>query len=362
MAVTDGVGNVNRRLALAALMVPVQLASAAAAEITLGGAPSKGVYITVVGNLVEGDADTFEAKTAPLSGNVIVLLKSDGGLLLEAMRIGLRIREKAFATFVASDDQCWSGCALAWLAGVPRAMSTTAHIGFHAAYDKDGNPGGLGNAMVGHYITRIGLPTEAVICATMAKPQDMFRLTPEWAEKCGIPVALVPPEPSAPQARPTEPRAVPAESTPLEDQARRFADSILDADRLNDQAALDWFLSRYSDTVKYYGSLSTRQEVIARIRQYYSRWPERGYKLIPESLTVGCNPATSKCVVSGLLDFQARGRDRVTAGRASFVYWLSFAGGANVIEGQDGASLWRSPQQPQTETTPACVAGPRELN
>jgi hypothetical protein len=45
--------------------------------------------------------------------------------------------------------------------------------------DKDGNPVGSGNAIIGAHLTRLGLPIEAVICATMVESKEMMQLTPQ---------------------------------------------------------------------------------------------------------------------------------------------------------------------------------------
>jgi hypothetical protein len=83
---------------------------------------------------------------------------------LGTLEIGESIRLKAFTTFVPENARCASACALAWLGGVQRYMAPGAQIGFHAAYNaKSGQETGVGNALVGAYLNKIGLPYEAVI-------------------------------------------------------------------------------------------------------------------------------------------------------------------------------------------------------
>jgi hypothetical protein len=83
---------------------------------------------------------------------------------------------------------CASACGLIWLAG-------TLAIGFHAVYTQGENqqgqseaslPSAQGNAMVGAYITRLGLPYAPVLCATKSAPNEMTWLTAETAERCQI--------------------------------------------------------------------------------------------------------------------------------------------------------------------------------
>lgn len=68
---------------------------------------------------------------------------------------------------MAANSVCASGCALIWLAGSPRCMSSSAQIGFHAAYLMNA-PSGLpevsssANAVIGAYLNALGLPEVAI--------------------------------------------------------------------------------------------------------------------------------------------------------------------------------------------------------
>ena len=86
---------------------------------------------------------------------------------------------------------CASACALAWLGGIPRLMGANTHIGFHAAYNpRSGQEAGVANALVGAYLSQLGLPDKAVIYATQAPPNSMTWLTLPEARQVGIDVAL----------------------------------------------------------------------------------------------------------------------------------------------------------------------------
>ena len=79
-----------------------------------------------------------------------------------------------------------SSCALAWLEGASSvSFVDVAALGFHAAYQMDGTTAretGIGNAVVGAYLTRIGLPISAVIYITKASPDAITWLTPADAK------------------------------------------------------------------------------------------------------------------------------------------------------------------------------------
>src|SRR5215468_9600786 len=144
--------------------------------------------ITIDGDIDFGDFEAFESKAGALS-QATVILTSNGGRLVPAIKIGEMIRQKGFATYV--HEYCASACTFMWLAGTQRYMATTAQIGFHAAYDdRTGQEGGMANAIVGAYLTKLGLPYEAVIYATVAAPDSMRYLTVADAKRVGIDVNI----------------------------------------------------------------------------------------------------------------------------------------------------------------------------
>jgi hypothetical protein len=76
-----------------------------------------GPVVTIDGDIVAGDFETFQAKTASLD-KAAVILRGAGGLIFEAIDIGERIKEKGYSTYV--DENCTSSCGFIWLAGSPR--------------------------------------------------------------------------------------------------------------------------------------------------------------------------------------------------------------------------------------------------
>ena len=153
---------------------------------------SKGQLSSVLvdGKLEPGDGDQFRLKTGSLS-NAVVSFRSDGGSVVAGIQIGEIIRAKGFTTSVSRDARCASACALAWLGGTKRLMSAESKIGFHAAYNvRDGRETGVGNALIGAYLNKIGLRYSAVVYITQAAPRSMTWLTAAEAKKHGIDVEL----------------------------------------------------------------------------------------------------------------------------------------------------------------------------
>ncbi len=155
-------------------------------EPSVGGQPA---LVSVDGDLEPGDGDQFRSKTSFLS-KAIVAFRSDGGSVVAGIQIGESIRLKGFTTAVTGTARCASACALAWLGGVRHLMSPEARIGFHAAYNREGQETGVGNALVGAYLNKIGLPYAAVIYITKAPPDSMTWLSVADAAKRAIEVEV----------------------------------------------------------------------------------------------------------------------------------------------------------------------------
>jgi hypothetical protein len=166
--------------------------------------------VAVDGRFEAGDEIKFRTEVGRLT-KAVVVFNSDGGNLLAGIEIGKTIRLKSFATAVLNGLRCASSCAFAWLGGSPRLMERGAQIGFHAAYTLDGgraSESGVGNALVGSYLTQIGLSEAAVVYITQAAPTQLTLLTLQDAERIGIEVLPfeqhAPPTKPAPQADETE--------------------------------------------------------------------------------------------------------------------------------------------------------------
>src|SRR5262249_5798429 len=205
--------------------------------------------VFVDGDSGSRDGDDFRSKTSFLS-KAIIALRSDGGSVVAGIQIGESIRLKGFATFVPENARCASACALAWLGGTQRFMAASAQIGFHAAYNSNsGQETGVGNAIVGAYLNKIGLPYEAVIYITQAAPNRMPWLSVAEAVKRGIDVAMLGPPAPASTARPA------VNATCLEQSASNFVGSLFASWSSPNAQALQALEGVYEDDVTYYGKV-----------------------------------------------------------------------------------------------------------
>jgi PAN domain len=172
--------------------------------------------ISIKGGITLGDDERFE-QIALGEDKAIVFLESPGGLIQPGLQIGKLIKLRGYLTAVPEGSQCASACGLIWLAGSERLVFPGGSVGFHVAYrEQDGNvtESGQANALVGAYLSKLGLNFSAIEYVTRAPPSSMIWLTQADADKYGIKAYFVPsndysapaassepaPEPSAPSS------------------------------------------------------------------------------------------------------------------------------------------------------------------
>ncbi|MBZ9656605.1 hypothetical protein [Phyllobacterium lublinensis] len=147
-------------------------------------------FVTLKGEIVDGDASRF-FKAAKDLAKATIILNSPGGLVHESLEIGAEIRRRDFATLVLPDGECYSACGLLWLSGARRYMSASSKIGFHAAFREENGEyreSGVANAEIGSFLTYLGYRIEAIRFFTVAGPSQFSLLTPELARSLGIDV------------------------------------------------------------------------------------------------------------------------------------------------------------------------------
>lgn len=152
-----------------------------------------GAIIFVFGEIVAGDENKFRELSIRFP-DAMVGLHSEGGAIVPAMEIGRQIRLRGYSTVVTGNSKCTSACALIWLAGSPRYLEPASSLGFHASYKDQGGrlvETGVGNALVGHYLSQLSLSDRAVIFATSASPYQISWLNEGNRTSSGIEFSMI---------------------------------------------------------------------------------------------------------------------------------------------------------------------------
>ena len=350
----------------AALSTVLVGGSAHAADIRIyHKAEAHVAFIVVKGEFQLADGDAFAAAVNTVEGfgpgHVAVIFDSPGGKLFAGLRMGQLIRLHHYATFSPDDAMCASACALAWLAGAPRMMQAGSSIGFHAVFVMHGaakTEDGVGNALVGAYMTKLGLSFEAIAWAARAHPDGVSWLTPEDARDLAIPVAIIAPfkhaDPhagSAPEPEPAAPGEIPTllmpdqpkAAAPPDERARRFADDYFAHWSEQNGEAIGYFSTTYAKTVTYYGKSVNHDTLLQSKRGYAERWPVRVYNPRPASVHSFCNAAATVCTVTGIVDWDCHNPagNATSTGSANFSLTISLAEGRDQVLAESGSVISR---------------------
>ncbi|WP_164157565.1 COG3904 family protein [Sandarakinorhabdus rubra] len=168
-------------------------ASALAAAIQLVKSNSGKNYVHISGRVVPQDERTF-ADVAAASGADAVILDSPGGSVNSALEIGRLIRSRGMKTVITRNNYCASACALIWVAGARRILAPGARVGFHATFttkNSQRSESGVGNALIGRYLTLLDLPERAIVFATTAGPDNLNWLDADNNRAAGIDLEIV---------------------------------------------------------------------------------------------------------------------------------------------------------------------------
>lgn len=150
-------------------------------------------FIVLSGDIAVDDDKRFN-RIATVFDEAVVLLDSNGGSTIAAIKIGEAIRLKGYSTYVSDTNTCASACALIWLAGAPRILDKSASVGFHATYTDVGGrklESGGGNALVGRYLTLLNLNEKTVFFATSASPESLNWLNANNYQSLGVDVKII---------------------------------------------------------------------------------------------------------------------------------------------------------------------------
>jgi len=324
-------------------------ASAATIVLDRSGSPP---MLILAGEIVRGDGERFAEAAAGLDA-AVVMLASPGGNMLAGLRIGQVVRGQKFSTLVPDGALCASACAYIWLGGLQRFMQPRGLVGFHAAYVvRDGAKleSGAGNALVGAYLSRLGLSDDAILYISATAPEQITWLTREAAERVGIqvtslPSSTAPDEVSKQPASPVPGKgASPILSDNPADRARALAERYFLAWSGSNDSALRAFAGFYAPRVEFYGAATERATLLKQKTDFTIRWPERVYAVRGASLQVACAGTDTRCRVSGIVDWDTRSapRRQRSVGSANFEFWVETAAGNPRIVSETGSVLSRA--------------------
>ena len=304
--------------------------------------------INISGEINSSDGDRFSA-IAYRYPYALVNLSGPGGSLLSGIQIGTIIRLKGFPTAVMEGNTCASACAYAWLAGVQRYVERNSKIGFHAAYvvtQGAAKETGVGNALLGSYLGRIGLSDDAIVFFTSPPPEGMAWLQRPVAERLGLNIQDISKVQKNQGVSIVKPRP-PPNADALDEATAQFVQRYFSYWSTDDEQAIQYLTDSFEDSVIFYGKSTPKNTILKEKIAMIRRWPARVYAERPSSIRVTCNRSTMVCEVSGILDWEVRSEARtaIAGGVAQFRFSLDFTKGRPKVIAEDGEVLERKKYQ-----------------
>jgi hypothetical protein len=192
MLIWRGAGILDPVMAVACYAITIatcSLSPARAADISSGMGLGPAIHtgwIHLAGEIKYDDRKRFQQVAQTFeSPRVVVFLEGPGGDLIAGLSIGDEIHSRGWRTVAL--DRCESACAYIWVAGAERIVGEGAIIGFHAAVDMvTKQETGMGNALLGSYLTNMGFDYNAIAGMTQTGPSGMRYLTVEAAKAWGL--------------------------------------------------------------------------------------------------------------------------------------------------------------------------------
>jgi hypothetical protein len=175
---------------LAALMLSV-LGAASADIKTIVGKDGRAVAV-IVGEIKPGDSDTFTAavKQANDAGKFIanVRLNSEGGNLLEGVKLADAVRFGRMSTNVGKNAICASACFLIFAAGNTKFATYDARVGVHGASDENGDESvgsGAATVSMARIAKELGVPPAIIGRMVVTPPDEIVWLSPQDLQSMG---------------------------------------------------------------------------------------------------------------------------------------------------------------------------------
>jgi uncharacterized caspase-like protein len=182
--------------------------------------------------------------------------------------------------------------------------------------------------------------TATVEAVAIQGPRD--EQTPEVVDEVKEAAAVEPPRRS--RHMPESTAAAPAPAAAIAGDPARVRDFILRYHAIwsgSGREAAPALAAFYGESVRYYGHLIARAEVLRDKSRFAARWPTRDYRVDGRSLRVSCGAET--CAATYRVRFAARdqGANRAASGTAEARVVLAIRGADLAIIAEDSAVLTR---------------------
>jgi hypothetical protein len=147
-----------------------------------------------------------------------------------------------------------------------------------------------------------------------------------------------------PNERATPPASAPSDkSGPLDARARQFLEDYMKRTEAETEQVLSYVRNNFGAEIRYYGKVTPLSQVVQDKRSYLNRWPQRSYRLKPDTMKIECDEARSICLLTGELDYDVRDprAGRASSGSATYEVRVVFSPAGPKIVEENGRTLAR---------------------
>ncbi len=309
--------------------------------------------------------------------NVPVLLRSPGGALETAMKMGHMVRDHQMST--VTDDLCASACTYLFMGGINRVVAKGGMYGVHQFYNESAlkdpdKPVYSANDLIRkqkliadmqEYVLEMGVNPAIIALASKTSPvagQDnpdgVLFLTRQQItayEIENVPSAFADGQPieqlAIPGVFPKASQQIVLEPLPQQQTivlgnlneavSQGFVKNLFHVLEGEPADVLAYVDANYAELTNYYGKLLTKAELADVRRDYLKTWPYRRYTIDDNSMKASCDDRDNTCDVTGELDYElGLSRRGVTVrGRSSFHFVILSPGQDARVMVDEGKTL-----------------------
>ena len=164
-----------RKLSLSTLITTLTAATIFWAAPGAVAASQNDTVIAMTGVIQPGAYEAFHTVVSQANPNLVVV-SGPGGDLGTALRIATEVRRRGFDTAIPQGEYCASACAVIFLSGRTKYISRGAKLGLHAASNLDGSHSREGTAIMGRYLSKVGVPRGVIAHMEQRRGNDMYWL------------------------------------------------------------------------------------------------------------------------------------------------------------------------------------------
>lgn len=165
--------------------------------------------------------------------------------------------------------------------------------------------------------------------------------------------ATTPPKHSSiePSVLPVSPANPPISKAALEMKARSFLFDYMRISGGGSDEVLNFANAAFAEQVEYFGKRTSKDKLIEDKRAYMARWPERTYRLKPETIFTRCETTSLSCEVGGEFYFRAENGMKTSVGIAVNRLVVTFENGGARVLSENGNVISRGMEQPYPTPT-----------